>query len=362
MADRTILFTGFPGFIGARLIPRLLDADPAATIVALVEERMVDRAREAAAGLGVGDRVQIQPGDITDPRLGLDDAVYERLLADVVAVHHLAAIYDLAVPQAIAERVNVAGTRHIVDFCRAAPRLERHHYVSTAYVGGLRGGRVKESDLDAGQEFKNHYESTKYAAEVIVRDAMVDVPTTIYRPGIVVGDSRTGETQKFDGPYYLLRAIAATARRHLPLGIVPGLMTAPMNIVPVDFIVDAIVTGASYPEFAGETLHLVDPSPIPAGELYRMLTEEYGGSRFPVTLPLRVVEPLLKVRPISVFFGRIPLESLTYLDHHVVYDTRRATELLGAHGVRCPPVSEYVGPMVRFFREHEKDAAYDPGR
>ena len=97
------------------------------------------------------------------------------------------------------------GTQHVLDLARRAPGLERHHYVSTAYTAGWRSGRVHEAELAAGQTFKNHYESTKFAAEVVVRNELDRVPTTIYRPAIVVGDSRTGETQKFDGPYYLLR-------------------------------------------------------------------------------------------------------------------------------------------------------------
>src|SRR3954464_2680349 len=241
MADRTIVFTGFPGFIGARLIGRLLADDPAATVVALVEPRMVDKARPAAAKIDA-DRIEVQPGDITDPKLGLGDAGYKALAERTTSVHHLAAIYDLHVAAALAERVNVMGTQHIVDFCRAAPNLERHNYVSTAYVAGWRSGRVLESELAAGQSFKNHYESTKFAAEVAVRNTMDEIPTTIYRPAIVVGDSRTGETQKFDGPYYSLRTISRPRGRPLPQ---IGRGDAPFNVVPVDFVVDAIAAARS---------------------------------------------------------------------------------------------------------------------
>lgn len=354
MASRTILFTGFPGFIGARLIPLLLEQDPEATIVALVEPRMVARAHEVAAEMGHGERLQIQPGDITAPRLGLDEPSYRRLASETVAVHHLAAIYDLAVPLGIAERVNVEGTQNVIDFCKACDRLERHNYVSTSYVAGLRRGVVRESDLAAGQTFKNHYESTKFAAEVLVRASMDEVPTTIYRPGIVVGDSRTGVTQKFDGPYYLLRTIAGSIG---PI-VQPGKMAAPFNVVPIDFIIDAIVTGAGNPEFAGETLHLVDPDPISAAEFYALLTEEYAGKAPALRLPWGLVDQSLRIGLLRSLLGGTPRESLIYLNHEVRYDASRATELLGRHGVRCPPVASYVAPMVRFFREHEDDPAF----
>jgi thioester reductase-like protein len=362
MSARTILITGFPGFIGARLIPLLLEQDPEASVVALVEPRMVEKARAAAAELRAGDRLRIQPGDITLPRLGLDEATARTLANDVVAVHHLAAIYDLAVPQALAERVNVLGTQHVVDFCRTCPRLERHHYVSTAYVAGLRGGRVMEADLAAGQQFKNHYESTKFAAEVLVRASMDDVPTTIYRPGIVVGDSRTGATQKFDGPYYLLRVISASLRRGGGLLFQPGAMTAPFNVVPVDFIVDAIAAGARTDDdrFVGETLHLVDPDPVSAAELFRLLCVEYAGREPQVRLPFALVDQALRLAPVRALYGGTPRESLRYLGHEVRYDTSRATELLASRGLRCPSLAEYVGPVVAFFREHEDEPAYAP--
>jgi thioester reductase-like protein len=361
MAARTILFTGFPGFIGARLIPLLLEQDREATVVALVEPRMVEKARAVAAELGLDQRLVIQSGDITAPRLGLDEATYRRLADETVAVHHLAAVYNLAVPLSIAERVNVEGTQNVVDFCRACSRLERHNYVSTAYVAGLRGGTVREADLWAGQSFKNHYEATKFAAEVIVRASMDEIPTTIYRPGIVVGDSTTGVTQKFDGPYYLLRTIQAAVGRHSPI-VQPGAMTAPFNVVPVDFVIDAIVTGAGDPDFAGETLHLVDPEAFTASELYRQLCAAYAGKTPAFKLPWGMVDQTLRLSPMRRLLGGTPRESLIYLNHQVRYDTSRATELLGRHGVRCPPATTYVGPMVSFFRQHEDDPAFAPAQ
>src|SRR5688500_7879259 len=163
---------------------------------------MAEVATAAAAELDA-DRIEVLPGDIGEPRLGLSDDEHQRLAGEVTLVFHLAAIYDLAVPLEIAQRVNVDGTGNVLDFCAAAKNLERLLYVSTAYVAGKRTGVVYEHELVMGQEFKNHYESTKFQAEVWVREMLDRVPTTIVRPGIVVGDSKTGETQKFDGPYFI---------------------------------------------------------------------------------------------------------------------------------------------------------------
>jgi thioester reductase-like protein len=348
---RTYLLTGFPGFLAGRLVPRLLADDEEARIVALVEPRMVERARALAP-----DGVDVQPGDITDPMLGLDQRTYDRLAGEVVKVFHLAAVYDLAVGSELAERVNVAGTQHVLDFCRRAPGLERHHYISTAYVAGQRSGLVLEDDLAEGQAFKNFYESTKFAAEVLVRASMDAVPTTIYRPAIVVGDSLTGETQKFDGPYYLLRSMAGPTGALLQV----GRGDAPFNVVPVDFVVSAIAAGSRDAEAVGHTLHLVDPEPVSSKELARLLALEYKGREPRIPLPPGVVDRSLKYAPIRKLFGGTPRQSITYLNHPVQFDTTQAAEVLGRNGLRCPRFAEYVGPMVAFYAAHEHDDAYRP--
>jgi thioester reductase-like protein len=348
---RTYLLTGFPGFLAGRLMPRLLADDDEARIVALVEPRMVQRARDLAP-----DGVDVEPGDITDPALGLDPRTYDRLAGEVVKVFHLAAVYDLAVGAALAERVNVQGTQHVIDFCRRATRLERHHYISTAYVAGQRSGLVLEDDLAEGQTFKNFYESTKFAAEVLVRASMDAVPTTIYRPAIVVGDSQTGETQKFDGPYYLLRSMASPIGALLQI----GRGDAPFNVVPVDFVVAAISAGSRDAGAVGHTLHLVDPDPVSSAELARLLAREYKGTEPRIPLSPGMVDRSLRLRAVRKLLGGTPRQSIVYLNHPVTFDTAQADAILGRQGLRCPRFAEYVGAMVRFFREHEHDDAYRP--
>ena len=357
MDGPTILFTGFPGFIGGRLIPRLLADAPEATLVALVEPRMVERARAAAAAIDP-ERVVIQPGDITDPRLGLSQPRYDELAASTTQVHHLAAVYDLAVPLAIAERVNVLGTQHVVAFCRAAPGLERLHYVSSCYVAGARSGRVMEDDLVAGQTFKNHYESTKFGAEVLVRAAMGEVPTTVYRPAIVVGDSATGVTAKFDGPYYLLRTLQRLGA-HQPIPQI-GRGDATFNVVPIDFVVDAIAAGAADTAAVGETLQLCDPDPVSAAELMRTFSRLYAGRLPSYRLPPGIIDRSLRYAIVRKAFGGTPRESIVYLNHPVSFDTTRADAVLGRADLRCPRFGEYAPRLVEFFRAHQDDPALVP--
>jgi thioester reductase-like protein len=351
------LLTGYPGFIGKRLAARLLADRSDLRIAALVEPRMLDAANEAAAE---SDRIEVVAGDIAERRLSLDDATYERLASEVTHVFHLAAIYNLAVPLPVATRVNVGGTGHVLDLCLAADGLERLAYVSTAYVAGTRTGIVYEHELVMGQGFKNNYESTKFQAEVWVRQLMDRIPTTILRPAIVVGDSRTGETQKFDGPYYILRTISRMERSGRP---VPqfGRSEAPFNVVPVDYIVAAIAASAFDPAAAGETLHLTDPEPLQSHELFEALSEEYAGRAPRFRIPPRLVEASLRFAPVRGAFGGTPSESVAYLNHPVAFDARRAIELLTPHDLRPPQFREYVGAMVEFFRGHEDDPALVPG-
>jgi thioester reductase-like protein len=354
----TDLVTGFPGFIGRRLIAALLEADPGAHVTALVEPRMLDPARTVAESIGA-ERIELLTGDITDRRLGLEPADYERIAAETRRVFHLAAIYDLAVPLEIAQRVNVDGTGNVLDLCRAAERLDRLAYVSTAYVAGRRTGVVYEHELVMGQAFKNHYESTKFQAEVWVRELLDVVPTTILRPAIVVGDSRTGETEKFDGPYYILRALERAHRLGRPMPQF-GRSSAAFNVVPVDYVVAAMIAAAGDPATLGETLHLVDPDPLSAHDLVELLSGLYTGAGTRGRVPAGLVERSLRIRRVREAFEGIPAESIAYLNHPVVYDARRTVDLLAPHGLVPPRFSEYAQAMVDFFRAHEADPALRP--
>jgi len=347
-----VLLTGFPGFIGRRLAARLL-AD-GASITALVEPRMVEAAREAAK-----EGIEVLEGDITERGLGLEGTDWERLTSEVTSVFHLAAIYDLAVPLEVAQRVNVDGTGNVLELCAACERFERLNYVSTAYVAGTRKGIVYEHELAFGQAFKNHYESTKFQAEVWVRGAMDRVPTTVYRPAVVVGDSQSGETQKFDGPYFMLRVVAYAERRHLPIPQFGG-AEAPFNVVPVDFVVNALAAAGAEPEAVGQTLHLVDPEPVTAAELLRILSREYAGREPSYRIPAAIPETVLRFAPARRAFGGAPRESISYLNHPVRFDTRRTEAVLARAGLGVPRFEEYVGAIVRYFREHEDDPSFLP--
>jgi len=350
--SRSILFTGFPGFIGARLAPRILERKPDARLVCLVQEKFLEAARRAVAVIEEAHphargRIELLTGDITVQGLGIGARAARELRRTLREAFHLAAVYDLAVRRDVGRLINVEGTKNVLELLADTPGFERLHYVSTAYVSGRARGTFRETDLDVGQGFKNHYEETKFQAEVeVVRSR---VPRTIYRPGIVVGDSRTGETGKFDGPYFVLRVM-----ERLPSpGVFPriGLGFGTVNIVPVDFVVEALCSLSATAASAGKTYHLCDPEPLSPGELVLLFAEAIGKRFVQVPVPLAVARAFFSPRPVQRLFG-MPAEALDYFDDPVRHDTNEASRDLSALGIECPRLRDYVGILVSFYRSH----------
>ena len=347
-----VLFTGFPGFIGARLLPRLLDLSPETTFHCLVQERFVAAARDSLREIQrthpeAEKRITVVVGDITLAGLGIDEPARRELLETLTGAYHLAAVYDLAVKREIGYRINVEGTRRVLEFLAEAKRFERLHYVSTAYVAGGSTGVFRETDLDRGQSFKNHYEETKFLAEVeVVKSGL---PTTTYRPSIVVGDSRTGETGKFDGPYFTLSAM-----KRVPSGLFlrvgSGRNTA--NLVPVDFVLEGLARLSTIEGSRGKTYHLTDPQPVTAFEIARLFAAALGKRFLYVPVPTSVAKLMLAPKFVQRFLG-MPAQTLDYFDYPCHFDASQATADLEPLGVRCPRFPDYVGRLVDFYLERQ---------
>jgi thioester reductase-like protein len=349
-----ILFTGFPGFIGMRLLPRILELQPDSRLECLVQEKFLGPAQAAVETLEASHphargRIGLVTGDITAQGLGIEAKRARELRRFVRQAWHLAAVYDLAVARDVGRRINVEGTRNVLDFVGALPHFERLQYVSTAYVSGTARGTFRETDLDVGQGFKNHYEETKFQAEVEV--ARSKVPHTTYRPGVVVGDSRTGETAKFDGPYFVLRVMEKMPSPGVFIRI--GLGFGTVNIVPVDFVVEAMSSLSAAPGSLGKTYHLCDPQPHSPGELAEMFAEAIGKTFAYVPVPMAVAKAFFAPKPVQRFFG-MPLQALDYFDDPVRHDTTQATQDLGALGIECPRLADYIKHLVAFYRSHRE--------
>lgn len=355
----TIFFTGFPGFLGSELLPRVLTRRLAvshdANAVCVVQDRYLDLAHRRAAELStrfpeVHGRVRIVAGDITQPGLGMANAV--ALQREIVEIYHLAAVYDLSVERSFAMRVNVEGTRHVLDFAEGCSSLAQFQYVSTCYVSGAFAGVFREEDLERGQRFNNFYEETKYLAEVEVRRRMAaGLPAAIYRPSIVVGDSRSGATQKYDGPYFMIQLLL----RQLPLAFAPvsGDPTrTEFNVVPRDFVVSAITFLSGRPESIGKTYQLADPRPLTFDQLVREIARATGRTLIRVPLPLGLAKWSLDHVPGVYRLFKIPSSALDYQVHPARYDTTHASRDLAESGVVCPEFPSYVGALVRYFKAH----------
>jgi thioester reductase-like protein len=348
----TILFTGFPGFLGKELLPRVLSRRTDAVALCLVQEKFVAQARDAVETLerahpGAAGRVRLEPGDITRPGLGLAPGALPR---DVVEIHHLAAIYDLAVERALALRVNVEGTRNVLNVAQQCGRLERLHYVSTCYVSGRHRGVFREQDLGTGHSFNNHYEESKHLAEREVRSRMErGLPATIYRPAITVGDAATGVTQKYDGPYF---AIQWLVRQPGPVALMPvvGDLTAEINVVPRDFVIGAIAHLAGLPGSRGKTYQLADPAPLTARDMLAVIGRALEKRVVLVPLPVKVARYALEKVPGVQRLVRIPAPLVDYFVHPTRYDTAQAIADLAGSGIACPPFASYAERMVAFVR------------
>ena len=390
-SDPQVFLTGFPGFLGSALVERLL-ARGEGPIACLVQQRYLDEAHRRAdtietriaaqcedggldrvdaagedtiadrvdgeTGVGIGNEgigdegvgnegvtaIQLYTGDITSRDLGL--GANHRDLVGVESVYHLAAIYDLGVERGPAEAVNVSGTEHVLDAAEAWGTT-RFHHVSTCYVSGRYDGVFTEADFAVGQRFNNHYEATKFRAERAVRERTgSNLRATIYRPSIVVGDSRTGETEKFDGPYYLLAVLRAQPSWLSVAISLPGSADAELNVVPRDYVVDAITELSRREETAGGVYHLCDPSPLPVEHFVEQLAGAMGHRTVPVTIP----KPLAR-RGLSAL-ERLGLsvepEAVAYLDHPTRYACPATRRALSDSDLSVPPIESYLDRLVAY--------------
>lgn len=358
LVDADALITGFPGFLATRLVEQLVQEQPEATLRLLVQQSFLAEAESRVEAIerrfpDFSGELVVFVGDITDDKLGVSDALYEELTASVGVVWHMAAIYNLSVPELQAYRVNVGGTNHVLDFCERCHDFQRLNYVSTCFVSGERKGTIFEDELDEGQSHHNHYESTKFWAEVEVQRRSRQLPTVIFRPSIVVGDSRTGQTDKYDGPYYLLKML----RRYPDWLPFPNIGTGEVlvNIVPVDFVVETMATLGLRPDCDGEVFHVADPNPMRARDIIELALRLMEKTRSLGSVPPRLVQAFLESEKMEEAIG-VPREVVRYFNHDTRYDTARSQAALEDTDIWCPHLSTYLQVLLDYVDRHpEKD-------
>ncbi len=341
----TILITGYPGFLASSLLPRILNQRPEDQVACLVEPRFLEVARQRLESLdpALAPRVQLVSGDITRPGLGLD------LPLDPVEIFHFAAVYDLNMERTLGLRVNLEGTQHVLDFAERCPQLHKLHYVSTCYVSGRYPGVYRETDLDKGQRFNNYYEETKFLAEVEVQKSRL--PWVIYRPAIVVGDSRSGATLKYDGPYPIIRWLL-----RLPLASILPVIGDPsvvrLNVVPQDFVLDALTHLSLHASPPGTVYHLSDPEPLTVAEVISELGRACQKRILSVPVPRRPTQALLRhAAPLARWSGFTPamVDYFVHPTHYLCDNTLRALE---GTKIACPDMRRVLPRLVEYVRRH----------
>jgi thioester reductase-like protein len=370
--------TGATGFIGRYLVERLL-ANRQGQLYVLVREGSTGRLEEltdrwsAATGATAAKRIVPVVGDLRRPLLGLDEEQVAELRGKIDHFVHLAAIYDMTAPAEQNKAANVGGTTHAVELARSLEAGCLHHVSSIAVAGAYRG-TFSEELFDEGQKLPSPYHRTKWEAERIVREQPF-VPWRVYRPAIVVGDSRTGEMDKVDGPYYFFKAIQR-ARQLLPEWLpLVGLDLGRTNVVPVDWVAGAMERLMHVPDLDGKAFHLTDPRGQRVDELVNELAVAAHAPRFAVTLdkrltralpawPLRLtmaLPPWHQLRGLALRELGIPEEVVAHMELVPRFDSRSTQLALAGSGLEQPPeLHTYAGRLWDYWeREMDPDLSRD---
>ena len=344
--------TGGTGFIGRRVITRLLARPGDQEVWILVRRQSLARFERLATEWG--ERARPLVGDLTAPDLGLtDESIAE--LGHVDHIVHCGAVYDITADDEAQRTANVDGTRAVIAL---ATRLDATlHHVSSIAVAGSFPGEFTEEDFDVAQELPTPYHQTKFEAELLVRSEP-GLRTRIYRPAVVVGDSQTGEMDKVDGPYYFFGILAKLARlpRLTPI-VLPD--TGRTNIVPVDYVADAVVHLMHADGRDGQTFHLVAPKTIGLRGIYRGVAREAGLPPLRGTLPGATATPFLKVtgrakvlRNMAATQLGIPAEILDVVDLAPAFTSDKTREALRGSGIAVPDFASYAPKLWRYWAEH----------
>jgi NAD(P)-dependent dehydrogenase (short-subunit alcohol dehydrogenase family) len=357
--------TGATGFIGRRLVRRLLERK-GAVVYFLVREKSAQRVDELLDYWGV-DKAHAVPvhGDLTLPGLGITKAERSKLEhRKIVHVFHLAAVYDLKADAESQRAANIDGTRNVVLFANELGATCFHH-VSSIAAAGLYEGVFREDMFEDAENLDHPYFGTKHQAEKLVREEC-QIPWRIYRPGIVVGDSRTGETDKIDGPYYFFKLIQRTRQLLPPWMPTIGLEGGRINLVPVDFVVDALDHIAHKRGLDGKCFHLVDPEPRRVGEVLNLFAKAghappmsvYVNAALLGFIPNSVKRGLMALTPVRRIRAAVlkdlglPEDILTFVNYPTRFDCREAQAALKGTEIAVPPLESYAWRLWDYWERH----------
>ncbi|PWF48548.1 SDR family oxidoreductase [Massilia glaciei] len=356
--------TGATGFIGKRLVKKLL-ARKGSVVYFLMREASRDKLPELLEYWGVSKARAIPVfGDLRQPKLGVSKDDIKKLSKTIDHFFHLAAIYDMMADADEQMAVNVEGTRNTVELANAIGAGCLHH-VSSIAAAGMFEGIFREDMFDEAEGLDHPYFATKHESEKIVR-VETRGAWRVYRPGLVVGDSKTGEMDKIDGPYYFFKLIQRIRQLLPPWMPTIGLEGGRINIVPVDYVVNAMDHIAHLPKLDGQAFHLTDPDPMRVGEVLNVFCRAAHAP----TMSIRINAALLGFIPKSVKKGimsltpvrrvrdalmkdlGLPPDLMTFVNYPTRFDSREATAALKGSGISCPPLEKYAAPIWDYWERN----------
>jgi thioester reductase-like protein len=359
-AEGAVFLTGATGFLGMELLARYLERTDR-RIYALVrgadDQEAYRRIQHTLLELfgpvhRYADRVVAVRGDITQIGMGIAPSI-DRLAETVTEIVHCAAAVSFEQPLERARLINVDGTRRVLEFaerCRTRGGLRRMSYISTAYVAGEHAGCFSEDDLDHGQRFRNSYEQSKFEAECLVHRSLEELPITVFRPSIIVGEQHSGWTGSFNVLYWPLRVFSRGTYVALP-----GRHEAPVDVVPVDYVADAVFALSRIPQAEGATFHLTAGTQSSSvGQLIELATRFFRRREPWLVDPSvydRVVHPMLLRGTQDERVRQALQRSQVYFPYfamRVHFDDRRARVALRGAGITTPPLESYFDRLLRF--------------
>ena len=356
--------TGATGFIGKRLVKKLLERK-GAKVYFLIRKESAGKVAALRDYWGVSAARAIPVhGDLTRKKLGVSAEDIKKLKGEIAGFYHLAAVYDLEADEASQIAVNIDGTRNTVEFAKVIDAGHFHH-VSSIAAAGLYEGVFREDMFKEAENYDHPYFRTKHESEKIVRDEC-KLPWTVFRPAMVVGDSMTGEMDKIDGPYYFFKLIQRI-RKLLPSWMpMVGLEGGRINIVPVDFVVNSLDYISHQEHASGKCFHLVDPVGYRVGDVLDILSKAAQAPRMnlfinaarlgfipkAVKKGLMALGPVRRIRDAIMTDLGVPEGLLTFVNYPTRFDCRETLAALKGSGMTCPNLNDYAWRLWDYWERH----------
>ncbi len=357
--------TGGTGFIGRNFIDKLKERE--GDIYVLTRKGSEHKFEALQERFGAGsDRLIPVTGDLAQANLGVDDAVISELKGTVLHFCHFAAIYDIGASLESQQTANIDGTRNAAALA-AALDAGCFHHVSSIAAGGLYEGTFREDMFEEAENYEHPYFSTKHDSEGIVRNEC-QVPFRIYRPAMVIGHSKTGEIDKIDGAYYFFKPLQKIRNILPPWFPLIGLEGGKFNIVPVDYVVDAMDHIAHLPDRDGDCFHLSDPEHHSMGQMMNIFASAGHAPKFSMRLDMRIFnfipsfvrDTLANLPPVKRIIKTmledmgLPESVLMFMNYPTRYDNRETERALKGTGIECPDLRAYA-PTIWDYWERNLD-------